>query len=71
MPSPNSSVLQRLRRLDKSSPDFQDQFCKILYEKEYTECKEVFECEDLMWFIDYLDEARCRIVVPHSPLKPV
>ena len=70
MSSPSSPVLQRLHRLDSSSPDFQDQLCNELYGREYMQCEQNLEGDDLVWFIDYLDKVRRRIALPHPPLKP-
>jgi len=71
MSSPSSPVLQRLFRLDRSSPDFHDQLEDVLYGPEYVQCEQTLEGDDPVWLIDYLEEVRCYIALPHSPLKPV
>ena len=71
MPSPDAPVLQQLSLLDKSSPDFHDQLCHVLYGEEYSECIPSLRGDDLVWLIDYLDKVRLRVALPHSPLKPV
>ena len=70
MSLPSSPVLQRLHRLDQSSPDFCDQLHKVLYEQEYALHEKIFEQDDLAWLIDYLDEVRHEVSLLCSPLKP-
>jgi hypothetical protein len=70
MPSPNSPVLQRLDRLNKTSLDFPDQFCNIIYGEEYVQCAWNLEGDDLVWLVEYLDKVRRRVALLHSPLKP-
>lgn len=70
MSSPNSPALQRLHRLDRSSPDFCDQLRGVLYEQEYVLHEKSFEQNDLEWLIDYLDEVHHDVTLLHSPLKP-
>ena len=70
MSLPGSLTLQQLHRLSKSSSDFLDQLCKLLYESEYGQCGQIFEDDDWVWLIDYLDEVRRHVALPRSPLKP-
>jgi tRNA (Thr-GGU) A37 N-methylase len=70
MPSPNSPVLQQLDRLNKSSPDYPDQLCNIIYGEEYVQCVPNLEGDDLVWLVEYLDKVRRRVALLHSPLKP-
>ena len=71
MPLPGSQPLQELDRLDKSSSDFDDKLHHILYEQEYALHEANFGKDDLIWFIDYLDEVRRNIAALfRSPLKP-
>ena len=70
MPSPNSLVLQQLNRLNRTSPDFPDQFCNIIYGREYAQCAPNLEGDDLVWLVEYLDGVRRRVALLHSPLKP-
>ena len=70
MSLPGSPVLQQLHRLDKSSSDFHDQLCKVLYEPEYVQCGQNLQGDDLAWLIDYLEQVRPHVVPPRSPLKP-
>ena len=58
MSSPSSPVLQRLDRLDKSSPDFHDQLYSVLYGKEYVQCVPDLQPDDVSWLVDYLDTVR-------------
>jgi len=69
MSSPTSSTLQQLHRLNRSSPDFHDKLCNVLYGEEYVQCVPNIEGEDLVWLVDYLDKVRRRVSLPHSPLK--
>ncbi|KAF9644146.1 kinase-like protein [Thelephora ganbajun] len=57
MASPSSPALQRLHRLDTSSPDFDDQLCSALYGGEYVQCLQNLKGDDLVWLADYLDRA--------------
>jgi tRNA (Thr-GGU) A37 N-methylase len=70
MPSPNSLALQQLDLLNRSSPDFPDQFCNIIYGEEYVQCVRNLEGDDLVWLVEYLDKVRRRVALLHSPLKP-
>ena len=56
MSPPSSQALQELDRLDQPPSDFDDKLYNILYEQEYALHEESFEKDDLIWFIDYLDE---------------
>ena len=71
MSSPSSPPLQRLSRLDWSSPDFEDQLQEILHSQEYVRCETTVGNSDLMWLIDYLDKVRRRITGSHPLLKLV
>ena len=58
--------LQRIHRLDRSSPMFHDQVCNILYGKEYQNCVPNLQGDDLVWLIEYLDKVHRHIALPHS-----
>ena len=58
MSSPSSPVLQRLCRLDESSPDFHDQLYNVLDEKEYVQWAPHLRPGDVVWLVDYLDKVR-------------
>ena len=62
--------LQKLYHLNRSSPDFHDQLCDVLYGEEYRKCAPNLQGEDLVWLVDYLDEVRRHVSPPHSLLKP-
>jgi hypothetical protein len=68
-PSLSSPVLQRLDHLDRSSPDFHDQLCNVLYGEEYVQCVSNLQGNDLVWLVDYLDRVRRRVALSHSLLK--
>ena len=58
MTSPTLQALQQLHRLDRSLPTFHDQLSNLLYGKEYQECVQKVQGDDLVWLIDYLDKVR-------------
>jgi len=62
--------LQKLRRLDKSSPTFRDQISDILYGEEYKQWVPTVQGDDLVGLVDYLDKVRCRILLLRSAFKP-
>jgi tRNA (Thr-GGU) A37 N-methylase len=70
MPSPNSPVLQQLDRLDGSSSEFHDQLCNVLYGREYVQCVQNLEGDDVVWLIDYLDKVRHHAAFPRPLLRP-
>ena len=70
MSSPSPPALQQLRRLDRSSPDFQDKLCNVLYGQDYVESLPNLRGGDVVWLVDYLDEVCRRVALPCSPLKP-
>ena len=67
MPPPSSPALLRLHRLDRSSPDFDNQLYDILSGQEHVQCEKDLEHGDSVWLIEYLDEVRRRTAIPHSP----
>ena len=69
MSSPSSPALQRLRRLNKSSPGFHDQLYNVLDGKEYVQCVQDLQLDDVVWLVDYLDTVRCHVALSHSPLN--
>ena len=66
MPSNSSAVSQELRRLDVSSPDFQNQLNGTLSGEGFTERVVGLARNDLVWAVDYLDEVRHSIPLPYS-----
>lgn len=52
------SVLEELRGLDVSSPNFGNKLCDILYRTEYLQCVSDLKDEDLVWLVNYLDTVR-------------
>jgi len=60
--------LGQLRRLERSSPGFHDQFSHVLYGEEYKKWVSSLGGDDLVWLVDYLDKVRCRVAVPDSHL---
>ena len=70
MSSPSSPASQQFHQLDKSSPDFPDKLCNVLYGEEYTKCVLILQGDELVWLVDYLDKVRRRVSFPYSPLKP-
>ena len=70
MSLPSSPALQQLNSLERSSPDFHDQFCNVLYGEEYVQCVPNIQGDDLAWLVNYLDKVRRRVALLRSPLKP-
>ena len=60
MPPPNP--LQQLDRLATSSPQFSAQITAILGGAEYGAYTETLQHTDLMWLVEYLDNARLRTI---------
>jgi hypothetical protein len=71
MSSPSAPALQRLHHLDKSLSGFHDQLSSILYGEEYQQCVPNLQGDDLVWIVDYLDNVRRHVAIPHSSLKPM
>ena len=71
MGSPISPVLRQLHRLNRSSPDFNKQFCNLLSGGEYVQSVPTLQGEDSAWLANYLDEVRHSRHPSHSPLKLV
>ena len=70
MSSASPTAVQRLRRLDRSSPGFHDQVCNILYEEEYENCVSNLRGDDSAWLVECLNEVHFHITPPHPPLNP-
>ena len=64
------TLLQKLHRLDRSSPRFHDKLSNVLYGEEYKNSVQNLQDGDLVWMVDYLDKVRPHIPFPRSPLKP-
>lgn len=59
MTSPYPNPLERLLRLEGSSPDFHDQISNILSGEEYKSWVQVIDSRDLVrQLVDYLDKVR-------------
>ena len=67
MSSPSPPALQQLHHLDRPSPDFQDRLSNAFYGREYSQCVPNIRGDDLVWFVDYLDNIRCRVAFWFSP----
>ena len=66
---PLNPTLQRFHNLNKSSLDFHDQLCDVLYGEKYCQCVQNLQGGDLVWLIEYLDKVRYRVALPHSPFR--
>ena len=60
-----SVTMQELRRLDTSSPIFQDNLGDFLNGEEYARYASSLEGDGLVWLIDYLDEVRHCVTLFH------
>lgn len=69
MSSSNPLVLERLRRLDRSSQTFDDGLADVLRDNEYERWASNLRGEDLAWLIDYLDKVHLPMLLSHSTLK--
>ena len=69
MSSPCSPALQKLDLLNRPSPDFHDQLNNILHGEDYRQCALNLQGDDLVWLVDYLDEVRRHVDLPHSTLS--
>jgi len=69
--SSSSSLSLRLHRLGRSSPNFHNQLCNVLYGEDYVQYVQNLQGDDVVWFVDFLDKVRRRVALPRSPLKPV
>ena len=56
------NLLQKLRDLDTTSPDFHNQLTDFLRGNEYRDAAQDLQGEDLAWFVNYLDNVSFRIV---------
>ena len=65
----SSRLLQELRALDRSSPEFHDRLSSILYGEAYKKYVPRLRGDDLMSLVDCLDKVRCRVSPLLSPLK--
>jgi hypothetical protein len=63
-PLPSSPILQQLDRLNRSSPDFHDQLCNIIYGEEYVQSVPSIQGDDLVWLVDYLDRVSRHVALP-------
>ena len=83
MSSPNSTALEQLRHLDRSSSNFHDQLSSVLSGEEYELSVSKLEGNDLVLLVDYLDRVRrctvllalrsdqCRLSIFSIPQVPV
>lgn len=65
----STGLLQRLYHLDRSSPNFHDQLCNILYGEEFWKLTPNIQTDGLVWLVDYLDRVRRHVSFLRSPLK--
>lgn len=63
------NTLERLRRLDSSSPKYHNLLGQFLSGDEYKLWVPALRGEDLLRFVDYLDSVRLHVILPHSLLK--
>lgn len=69
MSSSNLTTLQRLHRLNKSSPGFHNQLNDVLFGEEYWQSVPNLQGNDLVLFVDYLDKVCHSILFPRPSLK--
>jgi len=61
--------LQRLRDLDRTSPQFHKQLIDFLRGSEYRDVIQSLQNEDLAWVVEYLDSVSLQTVFPHPALR--
>ena len=59
----SQNLLQQLRDLDESSPEYHDQLSNMIYGEEYKRCVGGLQGDDLVELVDYLDKVRCRVAL--------
>lgn len=65
MSSSSSLVLQEFIQLDRSSQDFPEKLCDLLYGEDYRQRAPGLQDEDLMWLVEYLDQVWHHTTLPH------
>ena len=63
-PMTSPELLQRFKRLDKSSPQFPDQLTNLLYKEGFKDQILKLRDEDVVWLVEYLDEV-CLSIALH------
>ena len=71
MSSPNLMALQQLHRLNRVSPNFDDQLSDVPPGEQYERFVPNLQGSDLVLLIDYLDKVCRPISLPCSSLKPM
>ena len=61
-------LLQKLRDLDRTSPNFYSQLISFLRGKEYQDAILSLQGEDLVWFVNCLDNVSLHFVFPRPAL---
>ena len=61
---------QRLRDLDKASPQFHKHLSDILSENEYRKAIPNLQGEDLVWLVEYLDSVSLQLISSHPTPTP-
>jgi len=61
MPLPD--ILLQFDRLDKNSPQFQDQLTGLLHKEEFKDCIPELRDEDVVWLVEYLDKVRLFLFI--------
>ena len=69
MGPPTHPVLQQIYHLDRSSSDFHSQLNHALRTREYRQITLELRANDLIWFVDYLDNVRCHITSSYPALN--
>ena len=64
------SLLQKLRDLDRTSPDFHSQLTDFLRGNEYQDAVPSLQGEGLVWLVNYLDNVSLRTVSLRSAFIP-
>ena len=60
----SDDLLQQLRTLDRSSPEFHDRLSGILYGETYKRNVSRLQDNELVSLVDYLDKVSYRVTIP-------
>ena len=59
------NLLQQLHLPDRSSSEFHDKLCNILYGEGYKQSAPNLQADDFVCLVEYLDKVRRHVILPH------
>ena len=63
------ATLQQLHRFGGFSSDFHDRLSDVLHDEGYKQLVPNLKDGDLVWLVDFLDQVRHHVSLPHSSFK--